>query len=143
MTRASRDGAREVEAYIARAPPGARGALERPRRVIRETVPDATEGISYGMPGYGSPVDGPRRMFAWFGLHAHHIGLYLRPPTIARHRRALAGYVTTKSAVRLPLDRALPVPLVQKLVRASARLERAARREGATRSRGTGRDRGR
>ena len=62
---------------------------------------------------------------AWFGLQSKHIGLYLRPPVIEEHRRELAGYETTKSAVHLPLDAEIPVALVQKLVRARMRKNEA------------------
>jgi uncharacterized protein YdhG (YjbR/CyaY superfamily) len=55
---------------------------------------------------------------AWFGLHRAHIGLYLRPPVIEEHMNGLAGYETTKSAVHLPLDRKIPVPLIKRLVKA-------------------------
>ena len=61
-------------------------------------------------------------MFVWFGLQSNHIGLYLRPPTISDNRRALASYVTTKSAVHLPLDRKAPAPLIKKLVKTSLKI---------------------
>jgi uncharacterized protein YdhG (YjbR/CyaY superfamily) len=59
---------------------------------------------------------------AWFGLFTSHIGLYLRPPVVEKHKDELAGYVTTKSAVHLPLDREIPVALVKKLVRARVKM---------------------
>ena len=56
---------------------------------------------------------------AWFGLQSQHIGLYVRPPVIDEHRAELSAYVTTKSAVHLPLDEGIPVGLVKKLIRAA------------------------
>jgi uncharacterized protein YdhG (YjbR/CyaY superfamily) len=47
-----------------------------------------------------------------------HIVLYLRPPIIQEHVKELAGYATTKSAVRFPLDEELPLALIKKLIRA-------------------------
>ena len=111
-----------VDAYIARAPPGVRKNLETLRKTIRSVVPDSTEVISYQMPGYSYPGYRFKGMFVWFGLQSGHIGLYLRPPTIENHRRELAKYGTTKSAVHLPLDGQIPTRLVQKLVRASLRI---------------------
>lgn len=52
------------------------------------------------------------------GLHRAHIGLYLRPPVVEKHRGELEEYETTKSAVHLPLDRKIPFQLVKKLIRA-------------------------
>jgi len=61
----------------------------------------------------------------YFGLFTNHIGLYIRPPVIGEHRRELEGYVTTKSAVHLPLDGQIPISLVKKLVRARMKINEA------------------
>jgi uncharacterized protein YdhG (YjbR/CyaY superfamily) len=105
--------AKSVDDYISAAPVEARGKLEEVRAAIREVAPTATESISYKIPYYDY-----RGRLAWFGLQKRHIGLYLRPPIIEEHKKELAGYETTKSAVRLPLDEVVPVSLVKKLVRA-------------------------
>jgi len=129
--RSSRDATRrkveaksspEVDAYIARAPAELRGRLGQVRRAIRAVVPDATELVSYRMPGYSYPGYSYKGMFAWFGLQSNHIGLYVRPPTIENHESELASYTTTKSAVHLPFDRSIPTALIQRLVRASVRI---------------------
>ncbi len=102
-----------VDEYIAAAPREAQGKLKEVRAAIREAAPEARESISYRMPYYAY-----KGRLAWFGLHTSHIGLYLRPPVVEEHKSELAGYVTTKSAVHLPLDRKVPVALVKKLVKA-------------------------
>lgn len=114
----------EVDAYIAAAPAGVRSQLRRLRSIIRATLPDSVELVSYRMPGYSYPGYGYNGMVVWFGLQRRHIGLYLRPPTIANHRRALVAYGTTKSAVHLPMQGPIPAGLVRRLVRASARVVR-------------------
>lgn len=108
-----------VDAYIARCPRKVQGKLREIRKVISATVPDATELISYSMPGYCYEGYTYKGMFVWFGLQSNHIGLYLRPPTIWNHRKELSDYKTTKSAVHLPLDKKIPAPLIRKLVKAS------------------------
>ena len=122
---ASAVGSKAIDAYIRRAPTAARGPLGQVRRAIRSVAPDAVEVISYSMPGFSYPGYDYRGMFAWFALQNGYIGLYVRPPTIADHRRELAGYRTTKSAVHLPLDRPIPISLVRTLVRASRAAMRA------------------
>jgi uncharacterized protein YdhG (YjbR/CyaY superfamily) len=122
MRKAIPRSASEVEAYIARCPAPVRGKLVRVRNAIRAAAPDANEVISYQIPGYSYPGYGHNGMFAWFGLQSHHIGLYVRPPTIENHRKELAGYTTTKSAVHLRLDCEIPTRLIQTLVRASVRV---------------------
>jgi uncharacterized protein YdhG (YjbR/CyaY superfamily) len=119
------EGERAVDAYIQAAAGTARRKLLEIREAIREVAPSAKERISYGIPCYDY-----RGRLAWFGLYANHIGLYLRPPVIQAHSKELKGYVTTKSAVHLPLDRELPVSLVKKLVRARMRMNEAEEKPG-------------
>lgn len=103
---------RDVEAYIAAAPKELQAKLKQLRAVIREVAPNAVEAISYGMPGYD------KGRVVWFGLMKSHIGLYLRPPIIKEHKKELAGYTTTKSAIHFPLEKKLPLPLIKKLIKA-------------------------
>ena len=102
-----------MDEYISAAPVEVRAKLEQVRRAIRQVAPDAAESISYKMAYYSY-----KGRLAWFGLQRNHIGLYLRPPVIAEHKKELAGYQTTKSAVHLALDKPIPVALVKKLVKA-------------------------
>lgn len=102
-----------VDDYISAAPEGVQAKLREVRAAIREVAPTARESFGYRMPYYSY-----KGRLAWFGLHAAHIGLYLRPPVVEEHRKELAGYETTKSAVHLPLDKKIPVLLIKKLVKA-------------------------
>jgi len=102
-----------VDEYIAAAPKEVQAKLIEVRAAIREAAPAANESISYKMPYYSY-----KGRMAWFGLHTTHIGLYLRPPVVEEHKKELAGYETTKSAVHLPLDKKIPIQLVKKLVKA-------------------------
>ena len=108
---------KDVDAYIRGAPREFQGKLREVRAAIREAAPLAHESVSYGMAYYA--YEG---RLAWFGYHTGHIGLYLRPPVIEEHREDLKGYVTTKSAVHLPLDKGIPVLLIKKLVRARVKM---------------------
>ncbi len=101
-----------VDTYIASAPKEIQAKLKEIRAVIKKIAPNAMENISYGMPGYD------KGRVAWFGLMKKHIGLYIRPPIIAEHKKELVTYTTTKSAIHLPLDKKLPISLIKKLVRA-------------------------
>lgn len=109
-----------VEAYIRRARKSTRKKLQEVRAAILDVAPEARESISYGIPYYEY-----KGRLAWFGLSSKHIGLYLRPPVIQEHRMELEGYVTTKSAVHLPLDREVPVALIKRLVRARMKINDA------------------
>jgi len=111
---------KEVDAYISAAPKYVQEKLRAVRDAIWDAAPEANESISYGMPYYSY-----KGRLAWFGLHTTHIGLYLRPPVVEEHRKELAGYATTKSAVHLRLDKKIPTSLVKKLVRARVKINEA------------------
>jgi len=103
----------DVDAYIKAAPKESRAKLFQLRRIIKALAPGAKEGISYRIPYYD--YCGP---LVWFAAFKNHIGIYLRPPIVEEHKRELRGYVTTKSAVHLPMTQPLPVALIRKLVKA-------------------------
>lgn len=116
--------AKNVDDYISAAPEHVQDKLKELRAAIREVAPDAVEKISYGMPGYD------KGQVAWFGIMKSHIGLYLRPPIIQEHKTELAAFVTTKSAVRFPLDKKLPLALIKKLIRARMKKNESANKVG-------------
>lgn len=103
---------KDVDVYIARSPKEMQSKLKEIRAAIREVAPTAVESISYGMPAYD------KGRIAWFGLMKTHIGLYLHPLIIEEHKKELADYITTKSAIHFPLDKKLPVTLIKKLIKA-------------------------
>lgn len=102
-----------VDAYIDQAPSAVQGRLRELRKVIKDLVPEAAERISYGMPFYDY-----RGRLVYFAHAKKHIGVYIPPPVIEQHADELKQYVTSKSAVQFPLDEELPMPLIQKLVKA-------------------------
>jgi len=109
------EASKDVDKYLAAVPEPARSTLNTIRATIRSTVPpEATEGISYGMPSY---IKDRRRVY--FGVAKSHIGLYgISAPVLDRYKEEVSPYVGEKGTVRLPLDEELPVGLVKKLVRA-------------------------
>jgi uncharacterized protein YdhG (YjbR/CyaY superfamily) len=102
-----------VADYIDAAPPEVRAKLEQIRAAILQVAPNATEFISYGMPAYKYD-----KTFIGFAAMKNHIGLYpFTGSFIAVHQKELAGYSTSKSAIRLPLDKPLPISLIKKIVK--------------------------
>lgn len=105
-----------VDAYIASAPEEMREKLQSLRALIKQSILDAEEKMSYGMPFYAY-----KGRVVYFALNKNHIGLYIPPPTIEQHATELKNYGTTKSAVHLPLTGELPKGLITKLVTARVR----------------------
>lgn len=118
--------AEEVDSYLAGLPDDQRSALEQLRQTIRSIVPDATEGLSYGVPAFKQ-----RRPLVSFGAAKNHCAFYVQSPAVMdAHAADLEGYDTSKGTVRFKADSPLPRSLVEKLVRA-----RIAENEGGSRQR--------
>lgn len=104
---------RNVADYIAAAPKEVQARLKQIRAAIKEVAPNATEFISYGMPAYKHD-----KTFIGFAAMKNHIGLYpFTGSFVAAHQKELAGYSTSQSAIRLPLDTALLISLIKKIVK--------------------------
>jgi uncharacterized protein YdhG (YjbR/CyaY superfamily) len=103
---------KDVDTYIKTAPGNVRSKLVQLRKIIKAVVPEASEGISYGMPYY--KYHGALVGFAAF---KNHIGFF-PGAIIQEHKRELRNYETAKGTVRFPIDKPLPVALIRKLLRA-------------------------
>lgn len=101
-----------IDAYIAAAPPDRRGLLDELRVAIRAAAPEAEETISYGMPAFAL-----KGTLVYFATMKNHIGFYPTASGIAAFQEELAAYESSKGAVRFPLDRPLPLELIQRIVR--------------------------
>ena len=105
--------AKNVDAYLKAAPDAVRPKLAQLRKLMKSAMPQAEEGIGYGMPSYSQ--DGARLYFAVF---KNHIGFF-PGAIITQFKRELAGYKTSKGTVQLPLEGRLPVTLIRSLIKAS------------------------
>ena len=101
-----------VDAYIAAAPPKARGRLREIRRVIRAAAPGATETISYRMPYYSY-----RGRLIYFSVMRDWVGLYMLGGAKKKYAKELAPYLSGVSTARFPLDKPIPAALVRKIVK--------------------------
>jgi len=71
------------------------------------------------MPGYFYEGYDYNGMFAWFSFKTPYVRLHVRPPVLENNKNDLGDYATTKAIISFPVDRAIPKPLVKKLVKAS------------------------
>jgi uncharacterized protein YdhG (YjbR/CyaY superfamily) len=104
--------ARDIDDYIAQAPPQARAALAEMRAIIKAVVPDATEAISYSMPAFklrGKPL-------LYFGGYERHVGLYPLPGALEAFRDEIDSYKHAKGSIQFPLDKPLPADLIRRMV---------------------------
>jgi uncharacterized protein YdhG (YjbR/CyaY superfamily) len=108
----------EIDAYLASLEAPARGTLEELRRTILQVVPDAEEGLSYGVPAFrvrGKAVAG----FAAFKNHLTYVPH--SGSVLGDLGDVVAGYETSKGSLKFAIDTPLPEDLVSKLVAARLR----------------------
>lgn len=101
-----------VAGYIASFPPSVRKLLNQLRSLVRETIPEADECISYDIPCYklkGKPV-------IYFAAFKNHISVYPAPRGVPPFKEELAAYKGGKGTVQFPLNEPLPLTLVKKMV---------------------------
>jgi uncharacterized protein YdhG (YjbR/CyaY superfamily) len=106
--------AREIDEYLASLDEPKRSTLAQLRDTIMEIVPDAEQGISYGMPAFklrGKTIAG----FAAFKNHLSY--LPHSGSVIPELTEETAGYTSTKGSLHFPVDEPLPKPLVRKLLK--------------------------
>lgn len=104
-----------VTAYIAALPPVARRYATRMRSIIRSVAPQATEKISYGVPGYDY-----RGRLVYFGAFKNHISLFGAGRKLVVDFAA-HGYKTSKGTVQFPYDQRFPTHLIQAAVKGRVR----------------------
>jgi uncharacterized protein YdhG (YjbR/CyaY superfamily) len=104
----------EIDAYLAGVEEPKRSTLRRLRQSILEVIPDAEEGISYGLPAFR--VQG--KVVAGFAAFKHHLSYLPHSGSVFPEMGgALDAYTTSSGALRFPIDSPLPAPLVERLVR--------------------------
>ncbi len=108
----------EVDDYLAAVPEPQRSTLERLRAVLAALLPDAEQGIAYGVPCFkvgGKGVAG----FASYKDHCTY--LPMSGSITAELADELTDYVTAKGSVQFAIDEPLPAELVEHLVDARRR----------------------
>ena len=101
-----------VDEYLAGVPPKERAALQRVRRAMLEAAPDATEVVSYSMPGIRTT-----RVLAWYAAFPNHLSVFAWPETLDTIA-AVKKYRGTKSALHFSAEKPIPLALVKRIVKA-------------------------
>jgi uncharacterized protein YdhG (YjbR/CyaY superfamily) len=103
----------EIDAYLAALDEPKRSTLEDLRRSILEVIPEAEQGISYGMPAF--KVGG--KAVAGFAAFKNHLSYFPHSGSVLPELgEDVSGYVGSKGTLQFGVDEPLPKPLVAKLI---------------------------
>lgn len=110
----------EIDDYLESLDEPKRTTLARLRQTILEILPEAEQGISYGLPAF--KIQG--KTVAGFAAFKHHLSYLPHSGSVFPELRdELVGYSTSTGALRFAIDEPLPGPLVEKLI--AVRLKQA------------------
>ena len=100
-----------IDEYINAAPVAVQEKLLQLHECIRAAAPGAKEGLKWSMPAYSY-----QKILVTFAVFKHHIGFYPMPSAVEAFARSLTKYKTAQGSIQFPLDQALPLALIRKII---------------------------
>ncbi len=101
-----------IDDYINAQPFEKRSTLEKFRKVIQKAAPASTEIISYGMPAFKQ-----KGVLVYFAAFKNHYGFFPTASPIIAFKKELLAYTTSKGSIHFPMNKPIPVKLIQNIVR--------------------------
>lgn len=101
-----------VDEYMSTVQEDVVGVLLKLRQTIKQAAPEAEELISYNIPAFRF-----HGILVMYAAYKSHIGFYPTPFVIESFKDQLDGYKISKGAIQFPLDKPLPVNLINDMVR--------------------------
>ena len=105
-----------IDNYIEQQDEAIRDKLVLIRKTVKAAIPDAEERISYGMPTFWRG-----RNIIHYAAAKKHIGIYPGGEATTVFADKLTYYETSKGAIKLPLDKELPLELIAEIAKWSYR----------------------
>lgn len=102
-----------VDKYINSFPKETQVQLNIIRKIIKEVLPDAIEGISYQIPAF--KING--RYLIYFAGWKNHISLYPIPKGDNKYQQEIKEYIAGKGTLKFPLDKDLPDKIIKGTVK--------------------------
>lgn len=99
----------KIQAYLAKQEPETADRLLQIRDLVQDLCPQATERMCMGIPTF----DLNGKWLVHYAGFKKHIGFYPDPETIEAFASELKGFKTSKGTVQFPLNRPLPLDLIQ------------------------------
>jgi uncharacterized protein YdhG (YjbR/CyaY superfamily) len=103
----------QINAILKAAPAEHRAALEKIRATIKETVPHAVEGISYGLPAFRYKS----KPLAGYASQKGHCSFFpMSGDIVGKFTKELKGFKTSKGGVQFQPDQPIPTAVLKKLI---------------------------
>jgi uncharacterized protein len=112
----------DVDSYIATADERARPVLEELRRIMKSTVPNVEESISWGVPFYRY-----HGALGGYAVYKNHVSFGAAGDLRREDREALEkdGYKTGKKTVQIGFDQKVPAAAIKRILKAQTKANEA------------------
>ncbi len=111
------DKPKTVDDYFNAQPETTKKALKELKKCILKVKPDATELFNYNIPAYSLVEGGKREQQIMIAGYKKHVGLYPHPTTMEKFDSELSEFKRGKGSVQFPLDKPLPIDLIERMVK--------------------------
>lgn len=107
---------KSIDEYIETFPEDIQVILKKVRQIVHSAVPEAEEVISYQLPAFKY-----HGFILYFGAYTNHFSISAPPPTFEVFKKELEGYEVSKSAVKFPYEKPVPVELISEIAKYRAK----------------------
>lgn len=101
-----------IDEYLQNVSSPQKEELERVRAIVQQTVPDAEEVISYGMPGFKYQ----KKYLVTFGAFKDHMSIFPGAWPTEAVKEQLSSFQTSKGTIQFTVEHPLPEALIKELV---------------------------
>lgn len=101
-----------VDEYLKKVGQPQKAELERIRKIVKKTVPDAEEVISYGMPGFKYK----NKYLLGYCAFKEHLSIFPTSRPIEALESKLTGYRLSKGTIQFTLQKPIPEPVIKELI---------------------------
>ncbi|HSX14892.1 MAG TPA: DUF1801 domain-containing protein [Candidatus Saccharimonadales bacterium] len=101
-----------IDELLEKVPEAERAELERIRRIVHQTVPEADEVMTYGMPGFKYRG----KYLVSFAAMKDHLSLFPGAAPIEALKDQLKAYDLSKGTIRFTLANPIPEKLIKQIL---------------------------
>ena len=103
---------KDINEYVNFASSDAKDRLNEILECLRIAAPEAEEGLKWGSPAFTQ-----KRVLFTVAAYKDHLSFYPTPAVLEVFKEDLDGFKTTSGGIQFPLDKPLPLSLIDKIAR--------------------------
>lgn len=101
-----------IDEYLAHVNAPQKAELERIREIVKKTVPDAQEVISYGMPAFKYK----HKYLIAFSAFKHHMSIFPASHAVEALKEKLGDFKLSKGTIQFTIDHPVPESIIKELI---------------------------